>query len=100
MMFARSNDVNYFKSEGNYVRAHIGPESYVIRETMQQLEAKLDPEQFLRIHRATIVNIDHVEELQLWFGGAYKVLLRDGTELSLSRGYREKMEERFHALKR
>lgn len=98
MILARSNDVRYFKSVGNYIRAHVGDESYVMRETMHNLEAKLDPKQFLRIHRATIVNIDFVKELQLWFGGSYKVVLCDGTELSLSRGYRQKMEERFQRL--
>jgi two-component system LytT family response regulator len=95
MVFVRSTEVAYFEAEGNYIRAHIGRESYVIRQTMHELEARLAPERFVRIHRATIVNMDHVKEMQAWFGGSYKVVLCDGTELSLSRGYRQKMEERF-----
>ena len=71
-----------------------------MRQTMRNLEAALDPEQFLRVHRATIVNVEHVKEMQLWFGGSYKVVLRDGTELSLSRSYRAKMEERFQKLQK
>jgi two-component system LytT family response regulator len=67
----------------------------VVRDTMNNLETKLDPAQFLRIHRSTIVNIDHVKEMHMWFAGDYMVVLQDGTELKLSRGYREKMEERL-----
>ena len=49
--------------------------------------------QFLRIHRSTIVNLDRVKELQPWFSGEYTVILRDGAQLRLSRGYRDKLEE-------
>lgn len=95
MIFVRSSDVTWFEAEGNYVRVHVGRESYVVRDTMNNLETKLDPAQFLRIHRSTIVNIDHVKEMHMWFAGDYMVVLQDGTELKLSRGYREKMEERL-----
>jgi two-component system LytT family response regulator len=95
MIFVRSSDVTWFEAEGNYVRVHVGRESYVVRDTMNNLETKLDPSQFLRIHRSTIVNIDHVKEMHMWFAGDYIVVLQDGTELKLSRGYREKMEERL-----
>ena len=95
MIFVRSSDITWFGAEGNYIRVHVGRQAYVVRDTMANLESKLDPAQFLRIHRSTIVNIDHVKEMHMWFAGDYMVVLQDGTELKLSRGYREKMEERL-----
>ena len=64
-----------------------------MRETLQSLEGRLDPAKFLRIHRSTIVNIDRIRELQPMFHGDYAVRLRDGTEFTLSRNYREKLGE-------
>ena len=62
---------------------------------MNALEERLDGEKFLRIHRSTIVNIERIQELQPWFHGDYVVILRDGTQLTLSRGYRQKIQELF-----
>jgi len=58
---------------------------------MNELEAKLDPARFLRIHRSSIVNIERIRELQQHFNGEYIVLLHDGTELRLSRSRREQL---------
>jgi two-component system, LytTR family, response regulator len=60
---------------------------------MNRLEARLDPRQFPRIHRSTMVNIERIHELQPSFHGEFVVVLRDGTELTLSRGYRDKLQE-------
>ena len=62
---------------------------------MSALEARLDPDFFYRIHRSHIVNIERVKELQPWFNGEYVVFLRNGTRLTLSRGYREKLQDRI-----
>jgi two-component system LytT family response regulator len=62
---------------------------------MNAVEAKLDPHLFFRIHRSHIVNIERVRELQPWFNGEYVVFLRSGTRLTLSRGYREKLQDRI-----
>jgi two-component system LytT family response regulator len=59
---------------------------------MGEMEAKLDPQKFLRIHRSTIVNIERIKELHQLFNGDYAVVLHDGTELKLSRGRREQMQ--------
>ena len=61
---------------------------------MNAVESKLDADLFFRIHRCHIVNIERVRELQPWFNGEYVVLLKNGTRLTLSRGYREKLQER------
>jgi two-component system LytT family response regulator len=73
------------------VRIHAGRESHLVRETLQSLEDRLDPSKFLRIHRSTLVNLDRIQELQPLFHGDYVVKLLDGTELSLSRVYRERL---------
>ena len=70
-------------------------ESRLLRETMNSLEARIDPERFLRIHRSTMVNIERIQELQPWFHGDYLVILRDGTQLTLSRSYRQKLQDFF-----
>lgn len=67
----------------------------MFRETMNALEARLHPDTFYRIHRSHIVHIERVRELQPWFNGEYVVFLKDGTRLTLSRGYREKLQERL-----
>jgi two-component system LytT family response regulator len=95
MFFVRVQDIDWIEAAANYLRLHVGGETHLLRETMSGLEARLDPEKFLRIHRSTIVNIERIRELQPWFHGDYVVLLRDGTKLTLSRSYRQKLQELF-----
>jgi two-component system, LytTR family, response regulator len=90
--FVRVDDVDYAEACGNYVLLHCGAERHLMRETMQALEARLDPRRFVRIHRSTVVNLDRVRELEPLFHGDFLVRLRDGTELTLSRTYRESVE--------
>ena len=85
-------DVDWIEAAANYVRVHIGPRQYLVRETMTNLETRLDPEKFLRIHRSIIVRKDRVKELEPLFQGDYSVILVDGTRLTSSRGYREKIQ--------
>jgi two-component system, LytTR family, response regulator len=82
-------DVDWIEAAGNYVRLHHGGESHLLRETMTALEGRLDPNHFVRIHRSTIVNLDRVKELRHILHGDYALILRDGTRLTLSRGFRE-----------
>ena len=70
---------------GNYALIHACRERYEIRETLQSLEKKLDPSRFVRIHRSMIINLDYVVEVQTWFRGGHQVLMKDGTEVRLSR---------------
>ncbi len=93
LYFLRTADVDWVEASGNYVRLHVGSESHLLRETMNGLEAKLDPERFLRIHRSTIVNIERIKELQPWFHGDYVVILKDERQLTMSASYREKLDE-------
>ena len=93
VVFLKTREVDYAEAAGNYLSLHVGKDTYLIRETMNAFEARLDPEKFLRIHRSTIVNIERIKEVQPWFKGEYVVTLRDGTELSLSRTYRDKLRQ-------
>ena len=91
IVFLRVDEIDWVEAADNYVRIHAGRESHLIRETLQSLEGRLNPEKFLRIHRSTLVNLDRIRELQPIFHGDYLVKLNDGTELTLSRSYREKL---------
>jgi two-component system, LytTR family, response regulator len=91
--FLKTEEIDWVEAEGKYVRLHVGKESYLVREAISQIESQLDPKRFLRIHRSTIVNLDRVRELQPWFHNDYRVILRDGTELMLSRSCRKRLGE-------
>ena len=95
VFFVRADEIDWIEAAGNYVKLHVGGETHLFRETMTALEAQLSPDTFYRIHRSHIVNIERVKELQPWFNGEYVVFLRNGTRLTLSRGYREKLQERI-----
>ena len=88
-------EVDYFVSDGPYVEVHVGGATHVIRERLQALEDRLDPERFFRIHRSAIVQIDRVEAILTAPGGDYAVRLEDGRRLSLSRSRREAFEARL-----
>ena len=91
----RVDEIEWIDAEGDYVRIHVGKAWHLLRETMKNLEARLDPTRFVRIHRSTIVNLERVKELQPFFRGEYVVVLNGGTTLKLSRGYRDTLEARL-----
>jgi two-component system LytT family response regulator len=93
--FVRTADIDWCEAAGNYVRLHVGPQEHLVRDTMSRLESSLNPDLFTRIHRSAIVNVDRIQELQSSFNGEYVVLLRSGTRLTLSRGYRDTLQTRL-----
>lgn len=93
VLFLKASEIDYVEAAGNYLNLYVGKDIHLIRETMQSLESRLDPERFLRIHRSTIVNLERIKELQPWFGGEYVVILRDGRKLTLSRTYRARVQQ-------
>jgi len=95
LFFLRADEIDWIEAAGNYVRLHLGSEAHLLRETMNSIEARLNPELFFRIHRSHIVNIERIKELQPWFNGEYVVILRTGARLTLSRGYREKLQDKL-----
>ena len=93
--FVRIADIDWCEASGNYVRVHVGTQPHLIRETMNRLESQLDTKQFVRIHRSTIVNVDRIQEIRSTYAGEHLVVLRDGTRLTMSRGYRDGLQERL-----
>ena len=83
--FVPVEDIDWIEAEGNYARLHVSRQLYDILETLQALMEKLDPREFVRIHRSTIVNLRRVREVQPWFQGSHIVVLQSGEELRMSR---------------
>jgi len=89
--FVEIGDVDYITTEGNYVKIHAKNESHLLRSSMNALAKRLDPGQFVRIHRTTIVNIERLKELQPYRRDDAIALLKDGTRLIVSRRYRSSL---------
>jgi|SRR5947209_3528827 len=86
-----TDEIDWIGTAGNYLRLHAGRETHLIRDRMSQLESRLDPKQFARVHRSIIVNVDRVKEMHPLFNGDQVLILRDGTQLTMSRTYRDKL---------
>ena len=84
-------EVDWIEAAGNYVNLHLGKKAYLYRETMNNLEQQLDPRKFVRIHRSRIVNVERICKLQSWSHGEYVIIMKDDTELLLTRTYRENL---------
>jgi two-component system LytT family response regulator len=95
VFFLRTEDIDWIEAAGNYVRLHMGSESHLFRETMNNIETRLDSARFVRVHRSRIVNTDRIKELQPGVSGEYVVLLHNGTRLPLSRGFRDRLQEQL-----
>jgi two-component system LytT family response regulator len=79
--------IDWAESQRNYVNLHVGNQTYAVRGTVDSLEEKLDASHFLRLNRSCVVRIDFIRELQNWFHGEYKVVLRSGETLTWTRRY-------------
>jgi two-component system LytT family response regulator len=90
--FLETSEIDWIEAEGNYVSVHSAKKSHLLRETISSLESQLDPRKFVRIHRSSIVRLDFIKELQPWFHGEYRIILQDGTQLTLSRNHRDKLQ--------
>jgi len=90
-LFFHVRDLDWIEAEGNYLRLHGSATSHLIRGNMNEMEAKLDPGRFIRIHRSTIVNLQRIREVQPWFHGHHRVVMTSGQELKLSRYQKDKL---------
>jgi two-component system LytT family response regulator len=91
VFFVRTEEIDWVEAAGNYVKIHTKNEAHLLRESMKNMEARLDPKTFVRIHRSAIVNIDRIKELEPWFHGEYIVIMRDGTRLTASRVFSDRL---------
>ena len=87
--------VDWIEAADNYVRLHAGSREYLLRETLGRLEERLDPERFVRIHRSAMVQVDRISELHPASHGDMEVVLRNGTVLTLSRTWRDRVQRLF-----
>jgi two-component system LytT family response regulator len=90
--FVRHADIDWIGAEGDYVRLHAGAKSWLARDTMASVEKRLGRRRFLRVHRSTLVNIDRIVEMRPFGNGDGTIVLRDGTELRMSRAHRDAIE--------
>jgi two-component system LytT family response regulator len=88
-MFLREDEIDWIEAQDYYVEIHAGGAAHLHREPLRDLEARLDPRKFLRIHRSAIVQIDRIRQVQSLPSGDAAVILRDGTELRISRSRRD-----------
>jgi len=93
--FIPVRDIDYIAASGPYAELVVAGRRHVIREAMQTLEDRLDPNRFMRVHRSAIVQLDRVDSLLRGPGGDYEIQLKDGTKLRVSRGRREELAERL-----
>jgi two-component system LytT family response regulator len=98
VVLLRVDEIDWIEADGNYAKLHVGRKAHLLREKMHDLEAQLDPQNFVRIHRSIIVNLERIKELHPHFNGDYIVVLEDGVQLKLSRSRREQLESRLKAV--
>ena len=91
--FVKASDINWIRSQNNYIEIHTAKEKFLLRETMKGIEKKLNPEEFVRIRRSTIVRIESIREMQTLFKSEFAIVLNDGTEHTSSRRYRKNLEK-------
>ena len=89
--FLSTDEINWIEADDKYVLLHTGRINPMVRQTLNAMEAQLDPKKFKRIHRSAIVNVARIKELQPMFNGEHSVLLEDGTKLTLTRSYKDKL---------
>lgn len=98
--FLRAEEIDWIEAADYYACLHTGGKSHLLRRSMADLERDLEPESFCRIHRSTIVNLARVRDLFSDGSGDYEVVLHDETRLTVSRGYREKLQTAIQKLGR
>ena len=90
--FVRVEDIEWIEGAGNYAQLHLVKRTHAIRETLNSLQCKLNPKQFVRVHRSTIVNVSRIKEIHPWFQGYHMILLESGHRVRMSRYQSEAMK--------
>src|SRR5580658_704553 len=92
VVFLDVREIDWIEAAANYVKLNVGKDSYLLREGIGSVLKRLDPDRFIRIHRSAIVNVRKIKELQPCESGEYIAILKNGKELSCSRGYRTELQ--------
>ena len=93
LLFLKMSDLKWVEAERDYIRLHMENETHFVRDTMSNFQHRLNSAEFIRIHRSTIVNVNKVVEILPLLGGEYTVVLRDKTQLTLSRRFRANLDD-------
>jgi two-component system, LytTR family, response regulator len=96
ILFLPVSEIRWIGAEENYVRLCTERETHLLRETMAHLEERLDPHQFLRVHRSFIVNLQFVKEVRTEHDGESSVIMVDGQKIAMSRSYKSRILESLH----
>jgi two-component system, LytTR family, response regulator len=94
--FVQVEDVDWIEGLGDYAGLHVGGRTHLLRESLTSLEARLDPTQFVRIHRSTIVQVEHIARIDPSANRDAVLTLRDGKTLRVSRTYRSRLDDLLH----
>lgn len=93
MIFVRTVDIDRIEAQGKCSLVHAGDNTYMMREGLSGVIARLDPAVFIRVHRSSVVRIDRIKEVHRWFRGAYYLVLSDGTTLTSGTTYKKVIEQ-------
>ena len=91
IVIVKTAELRWIEAADNYVRLHLAGAAHFLHESMRSLEQRLDPAQFVRVHRSAIINVDWIQEIQPWYAGAMVVVLQGGQRLTVSRSYRARL---------
>jgi two-component system LytT family response regulator len=94
VIFLKAGEIDWIEAADYYARLRVGSKSYLIRESMNDLEASLDPAAFVRVHRSAIVNLDRLRDMPALTATKQEIVLTDGTHLPMSRSRRKNLESR------
>lgn len=95
IIFLQVNDIHWIDADDYQVNVQTPYKLYLIRESISNLEKRLNPNKFIRIHRSTIVNIDQIKSIQPYFESDYVAVMRDGKKFRISRSRKEKIKQQF-----
>jgi two-component system LytT family response regulator len=95
VLFLEAADIDWIEAAGYYACLHVGGDTHIMRRTLLELERDLTEEQFVRIHRSIIVNLERIRGLELQNGGDYEVVLKSKVRLPLSRRFRKRLQDRM-----
>jgi two-component system LytT family response regulator len=93
LLFVNTADIDWIEAAGYYACLHVGNSTHILRRTLQELERDLGEQQFIRIHRSIIVNVERIAGLELRESGEYEVMLKSKVRLRMSRRYRKRLQE-------
>jgi two-component system LytT family response regulator len=93
IIFLKTEEIDWIQADDKYAHLHTGNKSHLVRQTLGAMETQLDPQKFIRIHRSAIVNVGRIKELQPMFTGEHTIIMENGTKLTLSRSYKNKLFE-------